>query len=268
MSITWDPLSYSLGFCFVQSPSSRLANILSKHNLPPQPVYILEFSNTPIGTENKLSVKKPLIVLVGHTFVLTLKMVTCMLVVRVLRECICGFFFFLNLRILDSVIQKKRSHLYLLANGSRVVKNAVLRYGQKNFAFVVIETVANPEDKRSILSLEQKYIDSLKPSYNILKVAGSVLNLKWSSESKQRHSLGFLSDKTRMDNIRSLHLGKVVSPETKSLMRKAALNRKVTLETRDLMSKNNAKSVSITAYLNGVEFKKFPSTASAALYFF
>lgn len=71
-----------------------------------------------------------------------------------------------------------RSHLYLLANGSMVVKNAVLRYGQKNFAFVVIETVANPEDKKSILSLEQKYIDSLKPSYNILKVGGSVLNLK------------------------------------------------------------------------------------------
>ena len=31
-----------------------------------------------------------------------------------------------------------RSHLYLLANGSKVVKNAVLKYGQKNFAFVVI----------------------------------------------------------------------------------------------------------------------------------
>lgn len=71
-----------------------------------------------------------------------------------------------------------------------------------------------------------------------------------------------------MDNIRSLHVGKVVSPETRSLIRKAALNRKVTLETRDLMSKNNAKSVSITAYLNGVVFKKFPSTTSAALYFF
>lgn len=75
-----------------------------------------------------------------------------------------------------------------------------------------------------------------------------------------------------MDSVRNLHLGKVVSlPETRGLMRKAALNRKATLySTRDLMSKNNAKSVSITAilHLNGVELKKFPSTASAALYFF
>jgi len=51
-------------------------------------------------------------------------------------------------------------------------------------------------------------------------------------------------------------------------MRNAALNRKVSLETRELMSKNNAKSASITAYLNGVVFIKFVSTASAALYFF
>jgi len=50
-------------------------------------------------------------------------------------------------------------------------------------------------------------------------------------------------------------------------MRKAALNRKVWLEKgRELMSKNLAKSASITAYLNGVVFRKFVSTASAALY--
>lgn len=71
-----------------------------------------------------------------------------------------------------------------------------------------------------------------------------------------------------MDNVRAVHLGKIVSPETRSLMRNAALNRKVSLETRKSMSKNNAKSVSITVYLNGVVFKQFASTASAARYFF
>jgi len=34
---------------------------------------------------------------------------------------------------------------------------------QKNFAFVVIETVADSEDKNRLLSLEQKYLDSLNP---------------------------------------------------------------------------------------------------------
>lgn len=43
-----DPISYYLGFGFVQSPSSRLSNILSKHNLP-KPVYTLEFSDSPDG---------------------------------------------------------------------------------------------------------------------------------------------------------------------------------------------------------------------------
>jgi len=70
-----------------------------------------------------------------------------------------------------------------------------------------------------------------------------------------------------MDNVRRLHLGKIVSAETRGLMRNAALNRKVSQKApRELMSKNLAKSASITAYLNGAVFRKFVSTASAALY--
>ena len=33
---------------------------------------------------------------------------------------------------------------------------------------------------------EQKYIDLLKPKYNIAQIAGSLLNTKWSTESKLR----------------------------------------------------------------------------------
>jgi len=36
-----------------------------------------------------------------------------------------------------------------------------------------------------ILKIEQYYIDNLKPSYNILKIAGSSLGLKYSEETKQ-----------------------------------------------------------------------------------
>ena len=51
-------------------------------------------------------------------------------------------------------------------------------------------------------------------------------------------------------------------------MKNAALNRKFSEETRKKMSMNNAKSVEITAYFNGIVFKKFPSIAEAAEYFF
>lgn len=54
-----------------------------------------------------------------------------------------------------------------------------------------------------------------------------------------------------MNEIRNLHLGKIVSIETRDLMKKAALNRKFDEKTRLKMSMNNAKSVKITAYFNG-----------------
>ena len=163
-----------------------------------------------------------------------------------------------------------RSHLYLAASGSIIVNKAVLKYGIENFAFVVIETLSYDlgSDKKAILALEQKYLDQLNPAYNILKIAGSVLNSKWSLAARQRYSLAVLSDKERINKIRALHLNKIVSRESRDLMSIAAQNRKVSALTRKKMSTNNAKSVNITAYINGIVFKKFASIAQAAEYFF
>lgn len=160
-----------------------------------------------------------------------------------------------------------RAHLYL-NTGSKIVNKAVLKYGLINFAFIVIETVLDPQDKKTILNLEQKYIDSLKPSYNIVKIAGSVLNLKWTLEARRRFSLSILSNKKHIERIRKIHLGKIVSKETRKLMQTVALNRKFSEETRKKMSINNVKSVKITAYINGTVFKSFSSIAEAAEYFF
>ena len=73
-----------------------------------------------------------------------------------------------------------RGHLYLGGGGSKIVNKAVLKYGLNNFAFIVLETVPDSlrNDKKAILNLEQKYLDQLNPAYNIVKIAGSVLNLK------------------------------------------------------------------------------------------
>lgn len=89
----------------------------------------------------------------------------CMLVVLLLRECISDFV----------VI-----YIYLQVPQGKIVNKAVLKYGLKNFVFIVIETVSDPlrSDKKAILNLEQKYLDQLNPAYNIVKIAGSVLNLK------------------------------------------------------------------------------------------
>jgi group I intron endonuclease len=92
----------------------------------------------------------------------------------------------------NRMFRRYRGHLYLAAGGSKLVNRAVLKYGLINFAFVVIETISPPAplasegkakveeniDKKAILSLEQKYLDQLNPAYNILKIAGSILNFK------------------------------------------------------------------------------------------
>lgn len=51
-------------------------------------------------------------------------------------------------------------------------------------------------------------------------------------------------------------------------MKIAALNRNFTEETKLKMSKNNARSLNFTAYVNGSVFKNFSSIADAAEFFF
>lgn len=252
-SICSDPANLSfISFGLVENPSSRLTNILSQHNLP-KPVYILEPFYSIEGRGN-IGVKKTLNNLAG--------VYICINLVNGNMYVGSASFKRMYMRFLG--------HLYLKAGGSKIVNKAVLKYGLLFLVFVVIETVSDPLgcDKKARLNLEQKYLDQLSPAYNIVKIAGSVLNLKWSLESRERHSLAILSDKERINKIRNLHLGKIVSLETRNLMRNAALNRKFSEKTREKMSMNNAKSVKITAYFKGIAFKNFTSIAEAAEYFF
>lgn len=254
--ITIDDSLYLSSFVLVKKPSTRLADILKRNNLS-NPVFILEYKEITASSLSKdaysdISVKKTLNSIGGVYLCINLE----------------NGHMYVGSSAFKRMYNRFRSHLYLLSTGSKIVKNAVLKYGNKNFAFVVIETVANPTDKTSLLALEQSYIDCLKPSYNILQIAGSVLNSKWSLESRRKFSAAVLSNKKHMERISQMNLGKTFSKETRDLIRNAALGRKVSLSTRIAMSKNNNKSVKVIAYIDGVIFKTFDTIASAALFFF
>ena len=147
----------SLSLGFIANPSSRLTQILYQHNLP-KPVYILEF----IG--NKTNVKKILNSVAG---------------VYICINLVNGKMY-VGSAALNRMFRRFRAHLYLASGGSKIVNKAVIKYGLINFAFIVIEVVSSEyhQDKKAILKLEQKYLDQLNPAYNIVKIAGSVLNLK------------------------------------------------------------------------------------------
>ena len=79
---------------------------------------------------------------------------------------------------INCMYRRYSGHLLKGKGGSLLVKSAVKKHGLNNFAFVVIETTVEVKNKNIILGLEQKYLDLLRPRYNILKKAYSLLNHK------------------------------------------------------------------------------------------
>lgn len=243
-------LIYPSGLIFTKIPSSRLLLILNKYKLY-NPIYILEYN-----PDNKLNipVKQTLNSLAG-----------VYLCINLINGKI-----YVGSAAIKNMYRRYSAHLLKGKGGSLLVKRAVLKYGLENFAFVVIETTKNIKNKAEIISIEQKYIDMLNPKYNIAKIAGSLLNFKWSLESKLRLKKS-LKLKTHLENLRILRINRRVSLETRKLLKEKALSRaKITNETRKKMSLNNNKAVKILAYFakNGEIYQEFVSIAAAAEHFF
>lgn len=99
---------------------------------------------------------------------------------------------------------------YLNRNKNTSIVKALLKYGYDNFSIEILEYCS----KTQLLTREQHWMDKLKPEYNIALIAGSTLGV--------------------------LH-----RPETKKLLRSLALDRKVSVETRQKMSTSKLGSNNI-----------------------
>ena len=65
---------------------------------------------------------------------------------------------------------------------------AIAEYGSENFSFEIMEE-CEPH-KETLLKYEQRYLDELKPYYNLCEKAGSVLGLTVSEKKKRLHRRG------------------------------------------------------------------------------
>jgi group I intron endonuclease len=85
-------------------------------------------------------------------------------------------------------IVKRISNYYDLnrIKTSLIISKALEKYGLDSFTLQIFR-VPNI-NKEAVLALEQYLIDSLKPEYNILKIAGSSAGHKHSKEFKERQS--------------------------------------------------------------------------------
>jgi group I intron endonuclease len=66
----------------------------------------------------------------------------------------------------------------ILKSKSRI-NNSLLKYGYNNFSLDILEYC----ESSVLIKREQYYLDTLKPKYNILKIAGSSLGYKHSPET-------------------------------------------------------------------------------------
>jgi group I intron endonuclease len=119
------------------------------------------------------------------------------------------------------VKQRRSKHFKDLDNnkhGNRHLQNAYNKYGKENFRFEVIEELMFPIDYEKTLirehleNREQWYIDTLKPKYNIRKIAENNLGIKHSDETKRK-----LSEKNK-GSLNGFY-GKKHSKETKELFK-------------------------------------------------
>jgi group I intron endonuclease len=159
------------------------------------------------------------------------------------------------------------SHLIYLT-GSKVVKNSVKKYGLHNFCFIVLELfpeVVNQENNKKLLDLEDFYLKSLLPDYNILTEAGSSFGYKHSEVTRINMKANY--SEARRKQIGDLNRGKSLSTDTIEAIRKSALTRENPNYTEQgiLNMKKNSKSIIVKELNNTVygEFNSIVETAEA-----
>ena len=93
-----------------------------------------------------------------------------------------------NISYLERAVEKNNSLIY----------KALLKYGYSSFSLDILEYC----DTSVLIKREQYYIDFLKPEYNILKFAGSLMGFKHSKEAIERmcftRSGKFVSEATKL----------------------------------------------------------------------
>jgi group I intron endonuclease len=183
---------------------------------------------------------------------------------------------------------KFSKHL-LYCSGSKILKNSVKKYGLANFCFIILELfpeIVNQENNKQLLNLEDFYLKSLLPDYNILTEAGSsfgykhteISRIKMKSEyCEERRNLviGMLLAKQPNSSIACATHRKKFSSETIEAMRHSVLNREKFQYSAEALlnssfsiacatrSTKNSKPI-IVKELNGIVYGEYNSITETA----
>jgi group I intron endonuclease len=106
-----------------------------------------------------------------------------------------------------NLIKRYYTHInHIRTNKNTCVKliRAVNKYGEENFKFEIVCECEIDE----VLENEQKYMDILKPHYNIAKIAGNNLGIKRTKEVKLKKSI-LQKEKWKDEDYRNKHIEKL-----------------------------------------------------------
>ena len=156
------------------------------------------------------------------------------------------------------------NHLFNF-NGSKVVKSAVKKYNLSSFAFMVLELfpdIVDKENNKKLLDLEDFYLKSLLPNYNILTEAGSSFGYKHSEITRLNMKANYSEERRRA--MGNLNIGKTFLPSTIELLKKADLNRNELIYSAEALQNMKKKDKAILVYnLDYTVFGEFSSIINA-----
>ena len=159
------------------------------------------------------------------------------------------------------------NHLFNF-NGSKVVKNAVKKDGISHFAFLVLELfpeVVNKENNKKLLDLEDFYLKSLLPNYNILTEAGSSFGYKH-TEITRLNMRAKYSEKRRL-SINNLNKSKILPSIPIQGMKQSDLTKIIPDFTIQGIYNKRKNSKAIIVYnMDYTVYGEFPSIIDTSKY--
>ncbi len=158
-----------------------------------------------------------------------------------------------------------RKHLFNFT-GSKIVKAAVRKYKIDNFAFMILHVfpkVVTKENNKELLNLEDYYLKSLLPDYNIVTEAGNTFGYKHSEITRIKMVENYSLE--RRLKIGDLNRGKVMSEQHKANIKAAALTRKKPVYSGDSLVNMTKASKPIIVYnLDRTVYGEYPSITDGA----
>ena len=159
-----------------------------------------------------------------------------------------------------------RRHLFNF-QGSKIVKAAVKKYKTDNFAFIILDIfteIVNKENNKQLLDMEDYYIKSLLPDYNIVTEAGNTFGYKHSEMTRLKMVENYSPERRLW--IGNLNRNKPMSEQHKENIRKAALTRVKPIYSEEALANVRKSSKPIIVYnLDKTVYGEFSSITAGAL---